>query len=73
MLTHLTGRSKKPCVTQVMDRPTRGEALLDLVLTNMEEIVKEVKIGGSLDYSDHAQVEFMILGNVSLVTSRVRT
>ena len=47
--------------------------MLDLVLTNMEEIVKEVKIGGSLDYSDHAQVEFMILGNVSLVTSRVRT
>lgn len=29
----------------------------------MEEIVKEVKIGGSLDYSNHALVEFMTLGS----------
>jgi len=27
---------------QVLNRPTRGEALLDLVLTNAEEIIKEV-------------------------------
>ena len=41
---------------------TRGEALLDLLLTNVEEIINGVKVGGSLGCSDHALVEFMIRG-----------
>ena len=48
-------------LVQVIDGPTRGEALLDLVLTNAEESIREVKIGGSLGCSDHALVEFVIL------------
>lgn len=28
---------------QVLDRPTRGDTLLDLVLTNAEEFIQEVK------------------------------
>ena len=39
----------------------------------MEESIREVKIGGSLDYSDHALVEFVILKNAGLAESRVRT
>ena len=35
-------------LVQILDRPTRGEALLDLLLTNTEEIIKGVNIGGSL-------------------------
>lgn len=49
-------------LVQVLDRPTRGEVLLGLVLTNM----KEVKIGSSLGCHDHAQVEFMISTHMGL-------
>ena len=60
-------------LVQVIDGPTRGEALLDLVLTNEEESIREVKIGGSLGCSDHALVEFVILKNAGLAKSRART
>ena len=41
-------------LVQVIDGPTQGGALLDLVVTNEEESIREVKIGGSLGCSDHA-------------------
>jgi len=53
-------------LVQVVDRPTRGEVLLDLLLTNEEEIIKDVNVGGSLGCSDHALVEFVILRDVLL-------
>ena len=43
------------------------------MLTNEEEIIREVKIGGSLGCSDHALVEFVILTNAGLAKSRART
>ena len=43
------------------------------MLTNAEESIREVRIGGSLGCSDHAFVEFVILKNEGLVKSRVRT
>ena len=60
-------------LVQVIDGPTQGEALLDLVLTNAEESIREVKIGGSLGCSDPALVEFVILKNAGLAKSRART
>ena len=39
------------------------------MLTNVEEIVKDIKIGDSLGCSDHALVEIMILRNVDLAKS----
>ena len=60
-------------LVHVMGGPTRTEALLDLVLTNAEERVREVKTGGSLGCSDHALLEFLILKNVGLAKSRDRT
>jgi len=33
---------------QVVEKPTRKGALLDLVLTNKEELVEDVKAGGRL-------------------------
>lgn len=51
---------------QVLNRPTRGEVLLNLVHANMEEIIKEVKLGGS-QHSDRALVEFVILRKVGLI------
>lgn len=35
--------------------------LLHLLLTNMEYLIRYVKIGGSLGYSDHDLVEFTAL------------
>ena len=60
-------------LVQVIDGPTRGEAILDLVLSNEEESIREVKIRGSLGCSDHALVEFVILKNAGLTKSRART
>ena len=64
---------KDSFLVQVIDGPTRGEALLDLVLTNAEESIREVRIGGSLGCSDHAFVEFVILKNAGLAKNRART
>ena len=60
-------------LVHVLDRPTRGEVLLDLLLTNVEEISKGVNTGGSLGCSDHALVEFVISRNIGLANSGVRT
>ena len=32
-------------LVQVVDKPTRGAKILDLILTNMEHYVKEVEVG----------------------------
>lgn len=58
---------------QVLDRPTRDEALPDLVLINAEEIIIVVKIRGSLGCSDCDLVKFGILRNKGLAKSVVMT
>lgn len=50
-------------LVEVLDR---GQVCLGLALTNAEEIIKDIKTGGSLRCSDCALVEFMILKNISL-------
>ena len=59
-------------LVQVINEPTRGEALLDLVLSNEEESIREVKIGGSLGCSNHALVEFVMLKNAGPAKSRAK-
>jgi len=56
---------------QVVEEPTRKGALLDLVLTNKERLVEDVKVGGSLGYSNHAMVKFRIQSAGSSQTSRI--
>lgn len=56
-------------LVQVLDTPTKCETLLDLVLTNAEEITKELKIRDSLSYRDYALVEFMISRKMGPVKS----
>jgi len=48
-------------------------ALLDLVLTNKEGLVEDVKVGGRLGCSDHEMVEFRIMHGGSRVISRIKT
>lgn len=52
---------------QILDKPTRDEALLDLVCSNAEEI------GGSLGCSNPTLVELVVLRNRGLAKSGIRT
>ena len=46
---------------QVTEEPRRRGVKLDLILTNKEGLVENVKLKGSLGCSDHEMVEFKIL------------
>jgi len=48
-------------LTQVVEEPVRRGVLLDLLLTNRDGLVEDVKVGGSLGCSDRDMVEFRIL------------
>lgn len=59
-------------------RGTRGIALLDLLLTNTDNIIGrgsqgEVRIGGSLGCSAYALTDFMISKNMGWAKSKVKT
>ena len=60
-------------LVQLLGRSTRGEVLLDLLLTSVEEIIKEVKIRGNLGCNDHVLIESMILKYANLSKSGVKT
>lgn len=47
--------------------------MLDLLLTNAEELIREVKTGSSMGCSDHALVEFSILRVTGWAESSVKT
>ncbi|KAK4817455.1 hypothetical protein QYF61_015610 [Mycteria americana] len=58
---------------QVIEEPARRGAMLDLLLTNKEELVGNVKLKGSLGCSDHEMVEFKILRAPRRVHSKLTT
>jgi len=60
-------------LSQVIDIPTRGDAILDLMLTNASELISDVKTGGSLGCSDHALVEFTVVRDMGKARGIVRT
>ena len=45
---------------QKVEKETRGLAILDLILTNRDDLVKEVAVKGTLGESDHVLLEFLI-------------
>lgn len=51
--------------TQVLDGLTRRVALLDMLLADKEELLKDVKPEGCTGHSNHEIVEFRILREVS--------
>jgi len=57
----------------VVKESTSRAVLMDLVLTKKEELIEDVKAGGSLIYSDHEMVEFRILHGGSTSISRIKT
>lgn len=56
-----------------MTEACRTEALLEpVVLTSADELIKAIRIGGSLGRSNQALVEFVISLSVSPVRSKVK-
>ncbi|GAB0204391.1 hypothetical protein GRJ2_002904700 [Grus japonensis] len=58
---------------QVTEEPTRRGAMLDLILTNKEDLVGDVTLKGGLGCSDHKMVEFRILRAARRVCSKLTT
>ncbi|GAB0181076.1 hypothetical protein GRJ2_000572900 [Grus japonensis] len=58
---------------QVTEEAMRRGAILDLVFTNKEGLVGDVKLKGSLGCSDHKMVEFKILRATRSVHSKLTT
>ncbi|GAB0202598.1 mitochondrial enolase superfamily member 1 [Grus japonensis] len=58
---------------QVIEEPTRRGAMLDLILTNKEGLIGDVKLKGSLGCSDHEMVEFRILRAARRACSKLTT
>lgn len=56
----------------MLESPTGGDVLLDLLLTKAEELIGEIKTSGSLTYSGHVLLELMILRDTDKVKSVVR-
>jgi len=57
----------------VVEEPTRKSTFLDLVQTNKEALVEDMKVGGRLGCSDHEMVEFKILCGGNRAISRIKT
>ena len=57
-------------LTQLVQEPTRGGALLDLLFTNSEGLLGDVKAGDCLEQSGHEIVKLSIIGDVRRVTSK---
>jgi len=47
-------------LTQWVREPTRGENILDLVLTTEDDIVSDLKVGEELGSSDHKMIRFVL-------------
>ncbi|GAB0178017.1 hypothetical protein GRJ2_000267000 [Grus japonensis] len=58
---------------QEIEKPTRRGAMQDLILTDKEGLVGDVKLKGSLGCSDHKMVEFKMLRATRRACSKLTT
>ncbi|KAJ7408369.1 hypothetical protein BTVI_59767 [Pitangus sulphuratus] len=56
-------------IAWTIDNPTRGDERVDLIVTNVSELIGDISLG----CSDHALVEFTVLRDMGEVKSKVRT
>ena len=57
----------------MIEEQTRRGALLDLIFTSKDRLVRDMKVKGSLGYSDYVMVMFRILQGESKAKSRTTT
>lgn len=55
-----------------VDSPTSLDTILDVMIINVNELIRDIKTEGSLACSDHALVESEILRDMDLVRNKVR-
>lgn len=60
-------------LVQVLDRTARNKVLMDQLLTSAEDIIKELENGSSRGCHDYSLTEFVMLSNMGLANSRLRT
>jgi len=60
-------------LTQLVNKPTRGGASLDLLFTNRVGLVGDVVVGGRLGLSEHEMAEFSVQGDVKRGVSKTTT
>lgn len=75
-MEHKQSRRLLQCIddnilTQMVENCTRRGALLDLVPMNKEDLVRDVKAGGSLNCSDHEMVKFRTMQGSNEILSRI--
>jgi len=56
---------------QILDVPTRNEALLDLLLANQESVLCNISLRDSLGCADYSIVEFGILLGTLKVSTKI--
>ena len=59
-------------LSQVIEGPTGGHAVLDLLLTNANALIGDIRIGGCQGCSDHATVEFILWRDMRKAKSKIR-
>ncbi|CAM4513742.1 unnamed protein product [Caretta caretta] len=57
---------------QVVAEPTRGDAILDLVLVSNEDLIEEMVVGDNLGSSDHELIQFKLNGRINKNKSATR-
>ena len=62
---YLTNCFQNNFMFQLVRDPTRGDEILDLILSNNLNIVREIDVGESLGNSDHAIVRFSIISSIA--------
>ena len=54
------------------DDRTKNDSILDLVITNKDNWVSNMEIGGKLGSSDHQEIRFKIKWNIKLPPNQVQ-
>lgn len=49
---------------QLIRTPTREENILDLLLTNRDDIISNIEVGDSLGNSDHKEIRLILNGRI---------
>uniref|UniRef100_K7F1V5 Endonuclease/exonuclease/phosphatase domain-containing protein n=1 Tax=Pelodiscus sinensis TaxID=13735 RepID=K7F1V5_PELSI len=57
---------------QVVAEPTRGDAILDLVLVRSEDFIEEMVVGDNLGSSNHEPIQFKLNGRINKKKSETR-
>jgi len=59
-------------LSQVVGSPTKGNVILDLLLTSANELIVDIRIGDCPGCSDHAMVEVMLQRDMGQVKSKIK-